>query len=88
MICSSVVDMFERLPMIAGGCLAVSTEVGTEFVPLSVIDREVALNDFVIGNDIFDVEERVSDWIVWDGSAWVNFPSVTSARAFADGVIG
>ena len=89
MIAEVVQDAYQRLRGAYQGVLLVETELGTECVPSHMVQSsEVLLDDFVIGDNIFDVVESHKDWVVWNGVQWMRFSCVTTAREYADGVIG
>jgi hypothetical protein len=75
------------MPRLIEGGLAVSTELGTEYVPTDAVSRDDELNDFVQGEDIFDVVECQTNWMVYNGSRWLSFSCVTTAREYAEGLI-
>ena len=89
MIAELIAEAYGKMTGPTEGVLLVETELGTECVPSSMVQSPLQLlDDFVIGENIFDVTESHKDWIVWNGVRWVRFSCVTTAREFADGVIG
>ena len=88
MVSATVSSIYQAMPKVIEGSLSVSTEIGTEYVPIDVVQRGEELNDFVQGEHIFDVSENLTNWLVYSGSRWMVFPCVTTAREFAEGVIG
>lgn len=87
MTSATVASIFKAMPRLIEGGLAVSTELGTEYVPTDAVSRDDELNDFVQGEDIFDVVECRTNWMVYNGSRWLSFPCVTTAREYAEGLI-
>ena len=87
MISATVSSIYGAMPRVIEGGLAIHTELGTEYVPTDAVGRGDELNDFVRGEDIFDVNECRTNWLVYDGSRWLSFPCVTTAREYAEGVV-
>jgi len=87
MVSATVAAIFGEMPRVIEGGLAIHTELGTEFVPTDAVSRNDILNDFVQGEDIFDVTECQTNWLVYNGGHWVSFPCVFTAREYAEGVV-
>lgn len=87
MTSATAASIFKAMPRLIEGGLAVSTELGTEYVPTDAVSRDDELNDFVQGEDIFDVVECQTNWMVYNGSRWLSFSCVTTAREYAEGLI-
>ena len=87
MITATASSIFGAMPRVIEGGVAIHTELGTEFVPIDAVSKGDELNDFVQGEDIFDVVECRTNWLVFDGSRWLSFTCNTTAREYAEGVV-